>query len=72
MTTNHFKIVIPSFNNEEWLKACIKSVKRQNYQNYQCIIIDDCSTDNSCSIIDEKLKGIRILFSYEIKKKSWP
>jgi glycosyltransferase involved in cell wall biosynthesis len=57
MTTNHFKIVIPSFNNEEWLKACIKSVKRQNYQNYQCIIIDDCSTDNSCSIIDEEIEG---------------
>ena len=57
MTGNHFKIIIPSYNNEQWLKACIRSVKRQGYDNYQCIIVDDCSTDNSCIIIEDEIQG---------------
>jgi len=51
----HFKIIIPSFNNERWIKACLNSVKKQNYDNYQCIVIDDTSTDNSVSIIKETI-----------------
>ena len=52
---NHFKIIVPSYNNEKWLCACLKSVKLQVYDNYQCIIVDDCSTDGSCQIIEEEI-----------------
>ena len=55
--TNHFKIIIPSYNNEKWLKACIRSVKKQNYDNYQCIIVDDLSSDSSCEIIEKEIEG---------------
>lgn len=48
---NHFKIIVPSYNNEKWLHMCLKSVQLQNYDNYQCIIIDDCSSDRSVEII---------------------
>ena len=37
---NHFKIIIPSYNNEKWLSACLKSVKLQGYENYQCIVVE--------------------------------
>jgi glycosyltransferase involved in cell wall biosynthesis len=56
MRNNHFKIIVPSYNNEKWIKSCIRSVKKQNYQNYECIIIDDCSTDNSVQIIKQEIK----------------
>tara|TARA_Y100000593_G_C4322258_1_gene344525 strand:+ start:266 stop:1012 length:747 start_codon:yes stop_codon:yes gene_type:complete len=58
MTNNHFKIIIPSYNNEKWLKACIRSVKKQNYTNYQCIIVDDCSEDRSAEIIEKEIEGL--------------
>ena len=51
---NHFKIIVPSYNNEKWLQACLRSVKLQTYDNYQCIIVDDCSSDKSVEIIDPK------------------
>jgi glycosyltransferase involved in cell wall biosynthesis len=56
MKNNHFKIIVPSYNNEKWIKSCIRSVKKQSYQNYECIIIDDCSTDNSVQIIKQEIK----------------
>jgi len=54
-TDNHFKIIVPSYNNEKWLHACLNSVKLQTYDNYQCIIIDDCSSDRSIEIIEKEI-----------------
>tara|TARA_R110000824_G_scaffold28264_14_gene95249 strand:- start:1397 stop:2143 length:747 start_codon:yes stop_codon:yes gene_type:complete len=51
MKNNNFKIIVPTYNNERWIKACLRSVKNQNYQNYQCVIVDDLSTDDSLSEI---------------------
>ena len=53
---NHFKIIVPTYNNEKWIKICINSVKKQQYSNFQCIIVDDCSTDRSVEIIKETIK----------------
>lgn len=47
-----FSIVIPVYNNEEWLDKCFKSVLEQTYTNYEVIIVDDMSTDNGMKIIE--------------------
>ena len=67
---NHFKIIIPSYNNEKWLRACLNSVKLQSYEDYQCIVIDDCSTDNSVAIIEEEVgtNGKFFLIKNETRK----
>ena len=44
---NHFKIIIPYYNVENWIKATIKSVLFQDYGNFECVLIDDMSTDAS-------------------------
>ena len=52
-------IIIPCFNSEKYLNETLKSVFSQTYKNYEIIIIDDCSTDNTRSIINlyaDKLK----------------
>ena len=54
---NHFKVIIPLYNAEEWVGRCVKSVKDQLYQDFQCIIIDDISTDRSAEAIREEIKG---------------
>jgi glycosyltransferase involved in cell wall biosynthesis len=53
----HFKIIIPLYNVEKWIKKCIRSVKLQEYKNFQCILIDDISTDNTKNIIENEIKN---------------
>ena len=54
---NHFKIIVPSYNNEKWIRGCLRSVKKQGYENYQCVIVDDLSQDNSHNLIKEEIAG---------------
>ncbi|MES2901354.1 MAG: glycosyltransferase [Pseudomonadota bacterium] len=53
-------IVIPCYNCENFLNATIDSVLRQSYTNFECILIDDFSTDNTLQIArDAKAKDKR-------------
>lgn len=54
-------IIIPSYNKEQFILETINSVKNQTYKNWEMIIIDDGSTDNSWKIIEElSVEDIRI------------
>ena len=57
MQNNHFKIIVPFYNVEQWVRRTLKSVKLQNYENYECILIDDISTDDSKNIVLEEIEG---------------
>jgi len=48
-----FSVLIASYNNEKYLETAIKSVLQQTYQDFEIVIVDDCSTDNSFSILDK-------------------
>ena len=52
---SHFKIVIPLYNVEKWIKFCIRSVKAQSYRDFECILIDDISTDGSAEVIKKEI-----------------
>ena len=43
----HFKIIVPAYNAEKWAKTLVKSVKNQEYSNFECYIGDDISTDST-------------------------
>jgi glycosyltransferase involved in cell wall biosynthesis len=45
-------VIIPNYNHSKYLVKRIDSVLNQTYQNFELIILDDCSTDNSRDIID--------------------
>lgn len=47
---NRFIIVVPFYNVEKWIKYNIASVKKQNYKNFICVLIDDISTDNTYEV----------------------
>lgn len=47
-----FSIHIPVYNVEEYVEECLESILNQNYDNYEIVIIDDGSTDNSGKICD--------------------
>jgi glycosyltransferase involved in cell wall biosynthesis len=56
-----FSIIIPVYNIAPYLSFCLDSVLEQTFSDYECILIDDGSTDNSSSICDDySLKDNRI------------
>lgn len=44
-------IIMPNYNSAKFIKDTINSVVAQTYQNWELIIVDDCSSDNSLEII---------------------
>lgn len=45
-------VITPTYNCEKYVAEAIASVQRQTYENWEMIIVDDCSTDGTCDIID--------------------
>lgn len=59
-----FSVIIPVYNNKEWLSKCFDSILNQTYTNYEVIIVDDMSTDGGMNIIEDyqnkfRQKGIK-------------
>lgn len=48
-----FSVIIPVYNSEKYLPRCLESVLKQIFIDYECILIDDGSTDKSGKICDE-------------------
>ncbi len=59
MKSSFFSIVITAYNSEKYIKQCIFSVLNQNFGDYELIIVDDCSYDNTLEII-KKIEDNRI------------
>ncbi len=49
-------IVIPVYNTEKYLRRCLESVINQTFRQFEIILINDCSSDNSSIILDEYAK----------------
>ena len=52
-------IIVPIYNVEEYLQECLDSIQKQTYTNFECIMINDGSTDNSKQIAEEYLVDSR-------------
>ena len=52
-------IIMPSYNTALYIEKTIQSVLDQTYPNWELIIVDDCSTDNTDEVL-EKIKDTRI------------
>ena len=59
MENELISIVVPIYNVENYLRQCLDSISEQTYKNFECILINDGSTDNSKQIAEEYLTDSR-------------
>jgi len=66
----HFKILIPVYNAENYIKNALISVLNQDYGNYEVMIVDDCSTDSTPDIIHDFIYEYSLddIFSFRINE----
>lgn len=63
MITNDFplvSVIIPVYNVEGYLDACLDSIKQQTYSNLEILVVEDCSTDRSLQAVQAHLSDERI------------
>lgn len=59
---NMVSIIMPSYNTARFIKETVESVLAQTYTNWELIIVDDCSTDNTDDVIQGFLYDKRIKY----------
>ena len=61
-------VIIPLFNAEKYIGDCLESIFLQTFQDFEVIVVDDCSTDNSLAVAEnflEKFGGRLKIFRME-------
>lgn len=62
MKKEGISIVIPVYNTKEYLKKCVDSIVDQNFYNYEIIIVDDGSDEETAELCDRIAKGYSEIF----------
>jgi len=66
-------VIVPNFNHAKYLKQRIDSILHQTYSDFELIILDDCSTDNSKEIIESYREHPKVsCIVYNIKNGGTP
>lgn len=60
----YFSLILPVYNVEKYVKRCVNSLLRQEYTDYEIILVDDGSTDSSGSICDKLADKNNNIFAY--------
>ena len=66
----YFSICIPAYNRDYTLRRCLESLINQTFKNFEVIFVDDGSTDNTKSIVNEYTTKLNL--RYFKKEKYFP
>lgn len=64
-------VVLPTYNGETYIREAVDSILTQTCQDFELIIVDDCSTDRTPIILDELAESdrrIRVIHNHENQK----
>lgn len=59
---NKLTINLVTWNGEKYIPALFESLSKQSYKNWELVVIDNCSTDNTVSLIEDKAKTLGVPF----------
>ena len=64
--------IVTSYNYEKFISRTLESIKNQTYKEFEIIIVDDCSSDNSAGVIERFIadnQDLRIILLRHDKNK---
>lgn len=63
-------VIIPLYNAEKYVGECLDSLLEQTFQDFEVIVVDDCSTDNSAKIVESYAPKFNGRFMFTILEKN--
>ena len=54
-------VIILNFNGQDLLHECLQSVFSTNYPNYEVIVVDNASKDNSCEMVEQEFPQVQLI-----------
>jgi GT2 family glycosyltransferase len=54
-------VIIPNWNTRRWLPGCLDGLRKQNYQDFQVLLVDNGSTDGSISFVRQHYPEVQVL-----------
>ncbi len=65
-------VVMPAYNCSGFINQSIESVQNQTYENWELIIVDDCSSDNTVEIVESYAEGDSRIKLFSLSKNGGP
>ena len=57
----HVAVIIPNWNGEHLLPACLDSMRRQTYRDFEAVVVDNGSRDGSVALMRERYPEVRVI-----------
>ena len=67
-----FSVIIPTYNSQNTILRALDSVLYQTFKDYEVIVVDDGSSDDTKSVVEEFLQDNEVDFKYIVQKNSGP
>lgn len=69
-----FSIIIPAYNVQEYIGKAIESVLNQDFEDYELIVVNDASKDNTAEAVrkyEAKYSNVKLISHMENKASRW-
>ncbi len=63
-------VIVPVYNIGKYIEDCLISIRAQTYSNFECLVIDDCGSDNSIEVISKLLSDWNYDKRFKIIRRS--
>lgn len=62
-------VIITCYNYARYIGACLDSVRRQDYSRFECIVVDDASTDGSAELVEAYLRNHQLASQFQLVRR---
>lgn len=56
-----FSVIIPNYNGLRFLPTCLNALRQQTFRDFETIVVDDASTDESCAVLARDFPEVRVV-----------